>query len=61
MDKNEINNIIEKLIQEGELVVSSNTHQGMYGPYINGAEYELWVTKCVDLIENYFKIHPKID
>ncbi len=58
MDEDKLKKEIEELITEGDTIVSNSTHNRGTGlEYINGAEYELWVTKCMDLMERHYKSH----
>lgn len=57
MIKNAIEkDIIDNLITEGEVIIEKAVTSGLYGiPCYKGEEYETWISKCMYLMENYFK------
>lgn len=47
---------VETLILEGEGVINTVGKNGLYGEtYYDGEEYEKWISKCIIIMDKYFK------
>lgn len=51
-----VSDIIKNLILEGEDVKKRASRPSSYGrPYLVGEEYETWISKCIVILQKYFK------
>lgn len=46
--------MLEKLIREGEEVRKTCTKQGMAGEFVDGEDYEKWITKGILFMERTY-------
>ncbi|ARJ38026.1 hypothetical protein SporoP8_03425 [Sporosarcina ureae] len=45
--------VVDKLIEDGQIVVERNKEPAMYGGcYVTGVEYEEWIAKVIFLMED---------
>lgn len=46
---------IGELILDGERIIKTVGNRGLYGNYYTGEEYEKWISKCIIIMDKYFK------